>query len=196
MVWEHKDVLVLNLALLLEVLTELSNTSVYSIESSPVMTVKLQFPPLTFLIDMALVKLSKMEREPIENKKTVSLLSFAKARTIFVVRNRISILVDSMSFRSTCAILACSWLSIRSEIVLSVMTKTIPGMTYPHNSDHHCLFAYSVSIELVTHFLDLVIACNNLIFSSILYNDNFVELPDILEKMISILSILICVFPN
>ena len=76
------------------------------------------------------------------------------------------------------------------------MAKIIPGMAYPHNSDEHGLFAYTICVKVVSNLLYLFIGFNNLSLSSICDSYNFIKLPYIFEEVISILSILFSIFPN
>ena len=82
---EHKHVLVVDLVLFSEVLAKLSNTSVYRVEPSPVVSIEFHLPPFTFLVNMALVKLSKMKRKPVEHEQAVSLLTLAESGAVFIV---------------------------------------------------------------------------------------------------------------
>lgn len=82
---EHKHILVVDLVLFSEVLAKLSNTSVDRVEPSPVMSIEFQLPPIAFLVYMALVKLSKMERKPVEHEQAVSLLALAESGAVFIV---------------------------------------------------------------------------------------------------------------
>ena len=68
MEWEHEYILVVEFFLLSEVMAKLSNTSVDGIQPRPsFVIVKLQLPPVLFLIDVGIIELAEMERELVNN---------------------------------------------------------------------------------------------------------------------------------
>lgn len=69
-------------------------------------------------------------------------------------------------------------------------------MTDPHYSNEHGLFADTVCIECIRHLLHLVVGFNNLRFRAVLDHNDLFEAPNIFEKVVGILAILVCIFPS
>ena len=76
------------------------------------------------------------------------------------------------------------------------MAEAVPGVANPDHADKHGLFTDPVCVKFVRHLLHLVVGSNNFIFCAVLHHDDLLEAPNIFEKVMGILSILFCVFPN
>ena len=197
MVREHEDMLVSLLPLPLEVLAELTDTGVDAVHSTPAwVAIELQLPPRRALVDVLSVKLTQVEREPVEDEEEMGARSCAKAGNVLVVRDKIAAFGHAEGIRANSAIGASSWCCItRLDLILPMMASSVPGVANPHHCDEAGLAWLLSRLESISFCLECIICCNDLRFRSITYNCDVSESKGRLQEVLCVEAVLLGVLP-
>ena len=155
MVWHHKDMLILNGILPPKVLTELTNSSIYTVHSWPAtVTVKFKLPPRVIFINIFRIELTKMKWKPVEYVQDVGFWSYAESWNVFIYGNQVTVFCHSKCSRRYCSITASARCCIRwLNVVLSMMTIPIPCVSDPHNTNEQSFFVNFVAFEMISLLL-------------------------------------------